>query len=110
MSQDHLVDYLDVTVDWSSVPADFNETFEIGIAATPAESLYFDFFRIPVFNGRAPDDFEGYPESAGLISIGSPYFQRSSSEEGGIVGFTRIPYLGSRSESGTIALRPYDMA
>ncbi|KFH48325.1 hypothetical protein ACRE_008140 [Hapsidospora chrysogenum ATCC 11550] len=52
---------------------------------------------------RVPDEFEGSPESAGFIAIGNPHFQRIS---GGnkAMHFEKIPYLGSRSDSGSLAV------
>lgn len=51
-----------------------------------------------------PDGFTGFPESNGVVSIQAPHSQRSSS---GAVSFNRIEHLGSRSRSGSIAVRPY---
>ncbi|KAI9159158.1 hypothetical protein HJFPF1_07166 [Paramyrothecium foliicola] len=106
---DNMVQRLNITIDWDNVPDNFNDTIEIGITATPAELPYFDLIRIPVLKTRVPDDFEGFPESAGFISIESPHFQRSSGHNK-TVHLEKIPYLGSRSESGSLAVRPYKQA
>jgi hypothetical protein len=45
-----------------------------------------------------------------VISIEAPHFQRSDPGNAENVSFALIPYLGSRSESGSIALRPYAAA
>ncbi|KAL2799446.1 hypothetical protein BJX66DRAFT_332933 [Aspergillus keveii] len=68
---------------------------------------YFDLLHIPISNLRAPKDFTGFPESAGLVSIEAPGYQRSSP---GSVAFKHVPHLGTRSRSGSIALAPYTAA
>ncbi|SPO01648.1 uncharacterized protein DNG_04321 [Cephalotrichum gorgonifer] len=110
LGDDQMDERLTVTVDWDSVPEGFNDTVEISIRATPAGYPYFDLIRVPILNTRVPDDFEGFPESAGFISIESPHFQRSSSKENATAGFEAIPHLGSRSESGSVAVRPFRAA
>ncbi|RMZ48543.1 hypothetical protein CA14_009459 [Aspergillus flavus] len=70
-------------------------------------SPYFDLIHIPIRNHRVPSDFTGFPESGGFVSLEGPHFQRSSSHA---VSFKHIQYLGSRSRSGSIALRPYMQA
>lgn len=109
LDMEQSVERLNVTIDWASVPEGFNETIEIGIKATPAEYPYFDLIRVPVHNRPAPSGFEGFPETAGFISIESPHFQRKSDGDDA-VSFSTIPFLGTRSESGSVALRPYDAA
>ena len=69
VNQDHAIELLNVTVDWERVPSGFNDTVEVGITSTPAEYPYFDLIRIPVWNTRVPDDFAGFPETAGYISM-----------------------------------------
>ncbi|KXX76158.1 hypothetical protein MMYC01_207363 [Madurella mycetomatis] len=104
---------LNITIDWSSVPEDFNSTVLVGIRSTPARYPYFDQIRIPVFNFRAPSTFTGFPESAGYISIEAAHFspqagnRTSNSTGSGGVSLTAIPNLGTRSESGALALRPF---
>uniref|UniRef100_A0A8H7TLH7 Gylcosyl hydrolase 115 C-terminal domain-containing protein n=1 Tax=Bionectria ochroleuca TaxID=29856 RepID=A0A8H7TLH7_BIOOC len=110
---------LNVTVDWNEVPEGFDETFDVRIDWEPAP--YFDNLGISVRNLRVPADFSGFPEVNNVISIEAPHFQRSSSgkppsnssssasEEDG-VGFKIIPHLGTRSESGSLALRPFQAA
>ncbi|KAL5340451.1 hypothetical protein BJX70DRAFT_407142 [Aspergillus crustosus] len=95
---------LEVSVDWSTVPTGFHETVQIRI---DWESPYFDIIHIPIRNLRVPDNFTGFPESGGFVSIEGPHFQRSSE---GDVAFKHIEYLGSRSRSGSIALRPYTLS
>lgn len=109
LDKEQSVERLNVSIDWDSVPEGFNETIEIGITATPAEYPYFDLIRVPVLDRRVPSDFIGFPETGGYISIESPHFQRKS-EEDDAVSFSAIPYLGTRSESGSLAVRPYDAA
>ncbi|KAF2680045.1 glycoside hydrolase family 115 protein [Lentithecium fluviatile CBS 122367] len=105
---------LNVTIDWKKVPEGFNKTVNVGITSEPAPYPYFDLIRIPVQNQRVPDGFKGFPETAGYISIEAPHFQHSSppssnntSKANTTVAFSHIPYLGTRSESGALALRPY---
>ncbi|KAH7353136.1 hypothetical protein BKA66DRAFT_598153 [Pyrenochaeta sp. MPI-SDFR-AT-0127] len=103
---------LSVSVNWEKVPDAYNGTINVGVTSKPAPYPYFDIIRIPIVNQKVPINFRGFPETAGYISIEAPHFQRSSSttpESTGIekVKFTTIPYLGTRTESGSLALRPY---
>ncbi|KAK4041225.1 hypothetical protein C8A01DRAFT_34746 [Parachaetomium inaequale] len=110
---------LNVTIDWPSVPLNFNATLRVGIRSTPARYPYFDQIHIPVLNFRAPESFTGFPESAGYISIEAPHFAQpnphnisssSTDPDEAEVSFIHIPNLGTRSESGSIALRPFHAA
>ncbi|KAL4983177.1 hypothetical protein BDW68DRAFT_181856 [Aspergillus falconensis] len=97
---------LDISIVWSAVPGDFNEDLLIGVHYDTLP--YFDNFIIPVQNLPAPpESFHGFPATGGYISIEAAHYQRASK---GIVRFTTIPYLGTRTESGTITLRPYSVA
>lgn len=94
---------LNISIDWDAVPADFNEEVEVRINFNTQP--WFDLIHLPIVNYQAPADFIGFPETSGMISIESPHFQRVS--EGADVSFAHIPYLGTRSDSGSLALRPY---
>lgn len=115
LNKDRPDERLNVTIDWPSVPEDFNSTLLVGIRSTPARYPYFDQIRIPVLNVRAPEAFAGFPESAGYISIEAPHFSvqsntgdsRQSTNSTDPVAFAHIPNLGTRSESGSVALRPF---
>ncbi|PVI01278.1 glycoside hydrolase family 115 protein [Periconia macrospinosa] len=118
VSQEQYDQRLNVTVEWDKVPEGFNGTIEVGITSEPSPYPYFDLIRIPIQNQKVPADFEGFPETAGFISIEAPYFQRcyppssnntrpNSLHHNRTVAFSHIAYLGTRSESGSIALRPY---
>lgn len=93
---------LHVSIDWSAVPQDFDETVQLHVKWNP--DPYFDLIHLPIFNKLVPANFQGFPEIASYISIEAPHFQTSSQET---ICFRHIPYLGSRSESGSLALRPY---
>ncbi|KAH7033515.1 uncharacterized protein B0I36DRAFT_240799 [Microdochium trichocladiopsis] len=93
---------LNFTVDWDSVPPGLDQWVYVGIEFDTHP--FFDQILMPIMNFRVPDDFVGFPESQSFISIEGPHFQRKSE---GTVSFEQIPYLGTRSESGSIALRPY---
>lgn len=106
---------LNVTIDWTKVPEGYNQTINVGVRSTPAPYPYFDLIRIPVRNQKVPAGFVGFPETAGYISIEGPHFQRlspvaSNSISNATVAFSRIPYLGTRTESGSLALRPYTVS
>ncbi|CAI6340113.1 unnamed protein product [Periconia digitata] len=118
VSQEQSDQRLNVTVEWDQVPEGFNGTIEVGITSEPSPYPYFDLIRIPIQNQIVPAGFEGFPETAGLISIEAPHFQRSnppssntthpeSPPQNSTVAFSHIPYLGTRSGSGSLALRPY---
>lgn len=111
LDQDNMVQRLNVTINWDSVPEGFNENVNVGIRAEPAVYPYYDILRIPVLDVRAPDDFKGFPAAAYVISIEAPHFQRSNS--GGndsTIEFEKTLGLGTRSESGSVALRPFAAA
>lgn len=93
------------TVDWEAVPADFKGTFDVRVNWEPAP--HFDNIVATVLNNQVPVGFSGFPQVDKIISIEAPHFQQSSS---GDVTFEPIPHLGTRSESGSIALRPYTAA
>ncbi|KAI7552416.1 glycoside hydrolase family 115 protein [Hortaea werneckii] len=97
-----------VSVDWDNAPADVNDTMNVTIRwdAQP----YFDILQVPVRNSQAPANFHGFPQAADGISIEGPHFQRQQTVSDGSVAFETIPYLGTRSTSGAIALRPYAVA
>jgi hypothetical protein len=108
LNKDRPDERLTVSIDWASVPDNFNSTLLIGIRSKPARYPYFDQIRIPVLNARAPTSFTGFPESAGYISIEGPHFLAPSGESSiNPVAPVRIPNLGTRSESGAVALRPF---
>ncbi|TDZ68401.1 hypothetical protein CTRI78_v002150 [Colletotrichum trifolii] len=110
VSQDEPEHRIDVSVDWAGVPVGFDDTVQIRVDWEPEP--YFDLIHVPVRNIRTPDGFVGFAETAGLISIEGPHFQRSSSaaDNEQNVTFAHIKGLGSRSESGSIAPRPFSAA
>lgn len=115
LNQQKYDERLTVTVDWDKVPASFNGTINVGVTSSPSPYPYFDLIRIPILNQRVPSTFRGFPETAGYISIESPHYETlspspSNSSTNGTVSFQRIPYLGTRSNSGTIGLRPFAAA
>jgi hypothetical protein len=116
LNKDHPDARLNVTIDWASVPKDFNSTLLVGVRSTPARYPYFDQIQIPVLNFQAPASFAGFPESAGYISIEAPHFSPSASNDTTTtttnnttapISLTHIPHLGTRSTSGALALRPF---
>lgn len=111
ISQEVPQQQIEVSIDWDAVPEDFDETLDMRIDFDTLPS--FDLIRLPVLNRRAPSGFNGFPADGGLISIEAPHYQRLSS--GGDDGnettkYVHIPHLGSRTDSGSLALRPYKSA
>lgn len=102
LSMNQLEQRVNISIDWSAVPEDMSE--DIGVRINYNHSPWFDLIHLPIMNHRVPDGFVGFPETSGIISIEAPHFQRRSE---GNVTFERIPYLGTRTESGSLALRPY---
>ncbi|KAL4976388.1 hypothetical protein BDW66DRAFT_159759 [Aspergillus desertorum] len=80
VSKAHPEERLEVSVDWSAVPTSFDEPVQLRVEWEPSPP-YFEYIHVPVRNRRVPEDFPGFPESA-----------------------------GTRSRSGSIALRPYTQA
>lgn len=105
LSGDQAEQRLNISVDWDAVPEGFDEAFAVRIDWEPAP--YFDDLIVAVANQRVPDDFSGFAEVDGIISIEAPHFQRASEED---VAFQTMPRLASRSDSGSIALRPFGEA
>ncbi|KAI3317169.1 glycoside hydrolase family 115 protein [Xylariaceae sp. AK1471] len=105
LSMTQLEQRVNVSIDWPAVPEDMNET--IGVRINYNTSPWFDLIHVPIVNHKAPDGFVGFPETSGIISIEAPHFQRQSE---GNVTFSHIPYLGTRTNSGSLALRPYKSA
>ncbi|RYC65657.1 hypothetical protein CHU98_g515 [Xylaria longipes] len=105
LSMNQLEQRVNVSIDWSAVPENLSET--LGIRINYNHPPWFDLIHLPIMNHRVPDDFVGFPETSGIISIEAPHFQRKSE---GNVTFEHIPYLGTRTNSGSLALRPYKEA
>ncbi|KAL4913333.1 hypothetical protein BDW62DRAFT_220787 [Aspergillus aurantiobrunneus] len=106
LTRDNPEEPLEVSINWSNVPGDFNEEVVIGVHYDTLPK--YDNFVIPVQNLPAPpSSFHGFPVTDGHISIEAAHHQRASN---GTVSFTALPYLGTRTESGAIALRPYKAA
>ncbi|KZL87606.1 hypothetical protein CI238_01395 [Colletotrichum incanum] len=110
VSKDELEQRIEVSVDWESVPEGYEETVQIRIDWEPAP--YFDLIHLPIRNRRAPQGFIGFPETDGLVSIEGPHFQRTSADadDDSGIAFAHMKHLGSRSESGSIALKPFTAA
>jgi hypothetical protein len=102
LSMNQLEQRVNVSIDWTAVPEDTNET--IGVRINYNTSPWFDLIHLPIMNTKVPDGFVGFPETSGIVSIEAPHFQRKSE---GNVTFKHIPHLGTRSDSGALALRPY---
>lgn len=96
------------SVDWDNAPSDYNGTVDVTVTwdAVP----YFDLIHVPVRTVEAPSDFHGFPQTGHMISIEAPHFQRQSHRSAEDVSFTTLPHLGTRSNSGALALRPYTAA
>jgi hypothetical protein len=97
-----------VSIDWAAVPTNYNKVLQLRVSYSPPD--HFDDVHLPIWNKRAPSDFVGFPDVDGIISIEAPHFQRSSDADSGDVRFQKMPRLGSRSESGSVGLRPYTAA
>ncbi|KAF2018797.1 glycoside hydrolase family 115 protein [Aaosphaeria arxii CBS 175.79] len=109
---------LNISIDWNQVPNGYNSTVAIPITASPSHYPYLDHIYIPIQNQRVPAGFTGFPETEGsMISIEAPHYQGTQPAAGSdsnstaqTVNFVKIPHLGSRTESGSLALRPFDLA
>lgn len=119
LTQRHPEQSLNVSVDWSLVPANFNETVLVRIRWDG--DYYWDYIRVPIQNRRIQGDFHGFPEvDGGVISIEGPHYQRSApitlndttaaNRPDQPVSFVQFPYLSTRGTSGSVAVRPYHAA
>lgn len=97
--------HVDVGIDWAGCPLGYNDTLNMTISFDTLPG--FDYIRLPVLNMAAPEGFVGFPADGGLISIEASHFQRKSEDD---VAFQRIPGLGTRTDSGALALRPYTLS
>ncbi|KAK4186023.1 hypothetical protein QBC35DRAFT_555211 [Podospora australis] len=98
---------LTISIDWAAVPAEFNATLSVGIRSTPARYSYFDQIKIPVLNFFPPPTLDGFPEAGGgYISVEGPHFTPVSTGLSS-VSFQNISHLGTRSQSGSLAIRPF---
>ncbi|KAK2754419.1 hypothetical protein FQN54_007063 [Arachnomyces sp. PD_36] len=102
LSEDVPDQRLSISVNWDAVPEGFDDIASVEVNSTNGD---YEIFSVPVRNIRAPSGFKGYPETDGIMSMEGPHFQDSSFS--GDVSLTRIPYLGTRSTSGSLALRPF---
>lgn len=91
-----------VSIDWDSVPDGYDDTVQLRVSYGPP--AHFDDVHLPIRKQKAPGDFVGFPEVDGVVSIEAPHYQRSSDDE---IQFQTMPRLASRSESGSVGLRPY---
>ncbi|KAL4796349.1 hypothetical protein BDV19DRAFT_398386 [Aspergillus venezuelensis] len=106
LNQEHQQERLEVSITWDKVPYNFNEDVLIGVHYDTLPK--FDNFVVPIQNlPSPPEDFRGFPATAGYISIEAPHHQHISD---GRVHFKAIPHLGTRSNAGALALRPYTAA
>lgn len=105
ISHEHPQQTVHFSVNWDEIPVDFNDT--VRVTAEWDVSPWFDYIHIPVIAAMAPEDFHGFPEIDGMISIEADHSQRRSE---GNVSFTKLPHLGTRTESGAVAIRPYKAA
>ncbi|KAI8625534.1 glycoside hydrolase family 115 protein [Xylariaceae sp. FL1651] len=105
ISMNQLEQRLNISINWSDVPENMNEN--VGVRINYNTPPWLDLIHLPIMNYKAPDGFIGFPETSGVISIEAPHFQRRSD---GNVTFEHIPYLGTRTNSGSLALRPYKEA
>lgn len=117
---EHLDQRVDISItDWDNVPYGFNDTVEIEVHCEQEgyHYPYYDIIRLPVLNKRVPEGYRGFAETAGWVSIEGPHSQNSSSEnkknktpDEEEVHFESFPHVGTRSSSGSIALRPFSSA
>lgn len=108
---------LNISIDWAAVPESFDDVVDVRVDFDTSPGM--DLIRVPVVNRPAlPDGFHGFPETGeGVVAIEAPHFQRSSSSsnssssdetaEDDVVSFRPIPHLGTRTTSGSLALRPF---
>lgn len=105
ISKEQPMERIQFSVDWDSIPSNFNDT--VNVTVEWDELPRFDYIHVPVCAFQVPTDFSGFPDASGVISIEAPHFQRRSNDS---VSFEKIPYLGTRSTSGSVAIRPYKAA
>ncbi|KAH9909707.1 hypothetical protein F4778DRAFT_767751 [Xylariomycetidae sp. FL2044] len=102
---------LNLSIDWAAVPEGLDE--QVAVRIDFNTSPWFELIHLPIANYRVPGCFVGFPETAGLVSIEAPHYQAksgpdsASESDGSSVTFAHIPHLGTRTTSGSLALRPY---
>ncbi|KAN0110891.1 glycoside hydrolase family 115 protein [Hyaloscypha variabilis] len=86
---------VEVTVEWDQVPVEFNEKVLIDIRSAEGD---FEQVHLPILGRKVPEDFSGFVEADGCISIPGPSCDFGPS-------YRILPEVG-RSPIGAIALDP----
>jgi Gylcosyl hydrolase family 115 C-terminal domain/Glycosyl hydrolase family 115 len=98
LSPDNTGDHrVELTVDWSQVPRDFNSVVHIDICSAEGN---FEQIHLPVVNQRPPEDFCGFVESDGVVSIEIGAVHLIGKQQS---FYKNLPYIG-RTISGSVAL------
>ncbi|TRM60954.1 hypothetical protein BD626DRAFT_571342 [Schizophyllum amplum] len=89
---------IDVQVDWHAVPDGFNDTSLIYINGSDGS---YEEVHLPVIKLAVPDDFSGFVEGGGYVSIEAAHYTSSSDPS----SFIEYPYLSRIfNGSGTVGL------
>lgn len=94
-----------ISVNWVDVPTDFiNKNALIYVNSTIGD---YEVVRFPVNNTHVPDDFHGFIETDGHVSIEAAHFTSSNTPTDlSAPHYEILPYLGSRTTSSGVALYP----
>ncbi|KAL5320180.1 hypothetical protein ACEPPN_010981 [Leptodophora sp. 'Broadleaf-Isolate-01'] len=88
---------VEVTVDWARVARDFDDMVHIDIRSAEGD---YEQIHLPIANRRAPEDFCGFVESDGVVSIEVGAVQLTNWQR---LSYQSLPYVG-RTSSGAVAL------
>ena len=89
---------VDITIDWSKAPAGFNDEIIIHVRSSRGD---YEQVHLPVSNRHAPEDFHGFVESDGYVSIEAGAVPLTPEQQ---LSYELHPFLG-RTTSGAISLR-----
>ncbi|KAH0604250.1 uncharacterized protein H6S33_006627 [Morchella sextelata] len=97
---------IEISVNWADVPTDFiGKNALIYVNSTLGD---YEEVRLPVNNRKVPDGFNGFVETDGHVSMEAAHFTASTQSplNSSSPHYETLPYLGSRTNSGGIALYP----
>lgn len=88
---------VEVSIDWTKVPHDFDDVIHIHVRSTRGD---YEQVHLPVSNQHAPEEYHGFLESNGCISIEPGAVPLLPEQE---LSYEHLPSVG-RTSSGAVSL------
>lgn len=89
---------VEVSIDWTMLPLGFEDVIHVDVRSSRGD---YEQVHLPVFNRHAPEDFHGFLESDGYVSIEPGMVPLSVEQES---SYEHHPFVG-RTSSGAVSLR-----